>query len=81
MFSAGEIDSSWFTGPLTPTHRRKILPMIALGGGRFSVFAKIEAGKFHHNVFKDILRYIIPTLKINFPTDRMHFKIINFQTD
>ena len=45
MFSPEDIDPGWFTGPLTPTNRRKILPMRALGGGRFSVFAKIELGE------------------------------------
>lgn len=44
IFSENEIPSTWFTGPLTPANRRKILPLPPLGGGRFSVFAKIEIG-------------------------------------
>ena len=44
MFS-DDIPSSWFSGPLTPQNRRKILSLESLGGGRFSVFAKIEMGK------------------------------------
>ena len=43
MFS-DEIPPSWFTGPLTPQNRRKVLTLPSLGGGRFSVFAKIELG-------------------------------------
>lgn len=44
MFSEEEIPKSWYTGPLTPTNRRKIMALESLGGGRFSVFAKIEIG-------------------------------------
>lgn len=44
MFSAEEIPPFWFTGPLTHANRRKVLSLPALGGGRFSVFAKIEIG-------------------------------------
>ena len=44
MFSVEEIPKSWYTGPLTPTNRRKVLSIESLGGGRFSVFAKIEIG-------------------------------------
>lgn len=44
-FSEEDIDPSWFTGPLTPANRRKILPLKPLGGGSFSVFAKIELGE------------------------------------
>lgn len=46
MFNEEEIPKSWFTGPLTPANRRKVLSLSALGGGRFSVFAKIEIGSF-----------------------------------
>ena len=45
MFSDEEIPRSWYTGPLTPTNRRRILCLDTLGGGRFSVFGKIELGK------------------------------------
>lgn len=45
MFSDNEIDPTWFTGPLTPLNRKEVLSLVALGGGRFSVFAKIEIGK------------------------------------
>ena len=45
MFSEDDIPNSWFTGPLTPKNRKKILPMAPLGGGRFSVYAKIEIGE------------------------------------
>lgn len=46
MFSEQDIEPTWFTGPLTPANRRKVMPLSALGGGRFSVYAKIELGKF-----------------------------------
>ena len=46
MFSVDDIPESWFTGPLTPLNRRTILSLPSLGGGRYSVFAKIEHGKF-----------------------------------
>ena len=64
MFSEEDIPPSWFTGPLSPTNRKKILPMPSLGGGRFSVFGKIEIGKFkgHSNNFLKHVRrniYII----------------------
>ena len=45
MFSDEDIPSSWFTGPLTPTNRKKVLSLGPLGGGRFSVYGKIEIGK------------------------------------
>lgn len=51
MFSNEEIPQSWFTGPLTPQNRRKILSLDSLGGGRFSVFAKIEIGRFNIYLF------------------------------
>lgn len=44
IFTAEEIPQSWFTGPLTPQNRRKILSLSSLGGGRFSIFSKIEIG-------------------------------------
>ena len=44
MFSEEEIPPSWFTGPLTPQNQKKILTLRSLGGGRFSVFSKIEIG-------------------------------------
>ena len=43
-FSDEDINPLWFTGPLTPTNRKKVFPLFPLGGGRFSVFAKIEIG-------------------------------------
>lgn len=43
-FSDEDIDPSWFSGPLTPANRRKVLSLRSLGGGRFSVFAKVELG-------------------------------------
>lgn len=46
LFSEDDIPASWFTGPLTPANRREVLPMKPLGGGRFSVFAKVEIGNF-----------------------------------
>lgn len=46
IFTEDDIDPSWFSGPLTPTNRKKILPISSLGGGRFSVFCKIEIGRF-----------------------------------
>lgn len=46
MFTEDDIDPTWFSGPLTPSNRRKVLPMRPLGGGRYSVFAKIELGEF-----------------------------------
>lgn len=45
MFSEQDIPKTWFTGPLTPANRGKILSLGPLGGGRFSVFAKIELGE------------------------------------
>lgn len=45
MFSEEDIPKAWFTGPLTPANRKKVLSLSPLGGGRFSVFAKIEIGK------------------------------------
>lgn len=45
LFSNEEIPQSWFTGPLTPQNRKKVLSLTSLGGGRFSVFAKIEISK------------------------------------
>lgn len=45
MFKDEDIPDSWFTGPLTPANRRKIMPLGPLGGGRFSVFGKIEIGE------------------------------------
>lgn len=45
LFSNEEIPPTWFTGPLTPANRNKVLSLSELGGGRFSVFAKIEIGK------------------------------------
>ena len=45
MFSDEDIPKSWFNGPLTPTHRKKVLSLPPLGGGHFSVFCKIEIGK------------------------------------
>ena len=50
-FSEEDIDPSWFTGPLTRFNRKLVMPLSELGGGRFSIFAKIEAGKVHSNVF------------------------------
>lgn len=44
MFSEEDIPKSWFTGPLSRTNRRKVLSLPSLGGGRYSVFAKIEIG-------------------------------------
>ena len=44
MFSEDDIPRSWFTGPLSPTSRSKVLSLAPLGGGRFSVFGKIEIG-------------------------------------
>ena len=46
MFSSDDIPQSWFTGPLTPKNRRKVLNLPPLGGGRFSVFAKIELSEY-----------------------------------
>lgn len=43
-----EIPQSWFSGPLTPQNRRKVLSLSSLGGGRFSVFAKIEMGELEN---------------------------------
>lgn len=63
-----EIPQSWFLGPLTPQNRRKILSLPALGGGRFSVFAKIELGELIGiNLFsiKYCLRNAIFDIKIN----------------
>lgn len=44
LFSDEDIPKSWFTGPLTPANRNKILSLPPLGGGRFSVYGKIEIG-------------------------------------
>ena len=44
MFSDNDIPKKWFTGPLTPANRKKTLSLQPLGGGKFSVFAKIEIG-------------------------------------
>lgn len=44
-FSDDDIDPKWFTGPLTRANRKKVMPLSELGGGRFSIFAKIEIGK------------------------------------
>ena len=44
-FSDEDIDPTWFTGPLTRANRKIVMPLSELGGGRFSVFGKIEAGK------------------------------------
>ena len=46
MFSDEDIDPAWFNGPLTPANRKKILSLRPLGGGRFSVFGKIELGMY-----------------------------------
>ena len=43
-FSAEHINPSWFTGPLTPSNRLKILSLPPLGGGKFSVFCEVEIG-------------------------------------
>lgn len=43
-FSDEDINPAWFTGPLSRANRKKVIPLNALGGGRFSVFAKIESG-------------------------------------
>ena len=51
LFSEEDIDPTWFTGPLTPRNRKKVMPMRSLGGGQFSVFAKIEIGKCYSSVF------------------------------
>lgn len=50
VFGNEDIDPSWYTGPLTRANRKIVKPMVALGGGRFSVFAKIEIGEsiFHY---------------------------------
>ena len=47
MFSEEEIPKEWFTGPLKPADRKKVLSLHPLGGGRFSVFAKIEIGVYY----------------------------------
>ena len=52
MFSEEEIPQSWFTGPLTPSNRRKKLSLSSLGGGRFSVFAKIEICEYQKCIFR-----------------------------
>ena len=44
MFSDKDIPRSWFTGPLTPQNRMKVLSLGPLGGGKFSVYGKIEIG-------------------------------------
>ena len=44
IFSEKEIPTTWFSGPLTPAHRKKVISLSSLGGGRFSVYGKIEAG-------------------------------------
>lgn len=47
IFAEEDINPNWFTGPLTVKNRKQVLPMRCLGGGRFSVFAKIEIGKYN----------------------------------
>ena len=44
QFSDEDIDPTWFTGPLSPSSRKKVLSLGPLGGGRYSVFGKIEIG-------------------------------------
>ena len=51
IFSNKDINPNWFTGPLTPASRLKVLSLRPLGGGRFSVFSKIEIGTY-------IIKYI-----------------------
>ena len=51
MFSDEDIPRTWFTGPLAPVNRNKVLSLPPLGGGRFSVYAKIEFGKFFSCIF------------------------------
>ena len=46
MFTDEDIPRAWFSGPLTPRNRKKVIPLGPLGGGRFSVFAKIEIGEY-----------------------------------
>ena len=48
MFSEEDIPKCWFTGPLTPANRKKVLSLGPLGGGRFSVFGKIEIGMLNY---------------------------------
>lgn len=55
MFCKEDINPAWFTGPLTPKNRKIVKPMRALGGGRFSVFAKIEIGSYKRT-FKILLK-------------------------
>lgn len=44
QFSGKDINPNWFTGPLTPSNRQEVLSLRPLGGGNYSVFAKIEIG-------------------------------------
>lgn len=54
VFPDEDIDPTWFTGPLTRSNRKKVISLSALGGGKFSVFGKIEIGK----LFKSVLLII-----------------------
>lgn len=60
MFSEYDIPNTWFRGPLTPANRRQVLRLDPLGGGRFSVFCKIEIGM---SIFVVPTEHLIKTIK------------------
>lgn len=77
MFSDEEIPTTWFTGPLTPANRKKVLSLPALGGGRFSVYGKIELGE--NSLLLLYMQLYTAEKKFNF--DRHFFEYISLPVE